>query len=66
MNYLQPTFLLTCLTLLLVAMDSAIGGQSGMIIAFLFAGASMLKLFFTHSLREKRPARLQSLAALHS
>ena len=38
MNTLKTTFLLTCLTLLLVAMGSAIGGQSGMIIAFLIAG----------------------------
>jgi heat shock protein HtpX len=34
MNLLKITFLLTCLTLLLVAMGSAIGGQSGMFIAF--------------------------------
>ncbi|OHB32531.1 MAG: protease HtpX [Desulfuromonadaceae bacterium GWC2_58_13] len=38
MNTLKTTFLLTCLTLLLVAMGNAIGGQSGMIIAFLLAG----------------------------
>lgn len=38
MNTLKTTFLLTCLTLLLVAMGSAIGGQSGMIIAFVIAG----------------------------
>jgi len=38
MNRLKITFLLTCLTLLLVAMGSAIGGQSGMLIAFLIAG----------------------------
>jgi heat shock protein HtpX len=38
MNTIKTTFLLTCLTLLLVAMGSAIGGQSGMIIAFLIAG----------------------------
>ena len=38
MNTLKTTFLLTCLTLLLVAMGSAIGGRSGMIIAFLIAG----------------------------
>ena len=38
MNRIKTTFLLTCLTLLLVAMGSAIGGQSGMIIAFLIAG----------------------------
>ena len=38
MNTIKTTFLLTCLTLLLVAMGSAIGGQSGMVIAFLIAG----------------------------
>lgn len=38
MNTLKTTFLLTCLTLLLVAMGSAIGGKSGMVIAFLLAG----------------------------
>ncbi len=38
MNTIKTTFLLTCLTLLLVAMGYAIGGQSGMIIAFLIAG----------------------------
>lgn len=39
MNRLKTTFLLTCLTLLLVAMGSAIGGQSGMLIAFGMAAA---------------------------
>jgi heat shock protein HtpX len=39
MNRLKTTFLLTCLTLLLVAMGSAIGGQSGMVIAFGMAAA---------------------------
>jgi heat shock protein HtpX len=38
MNHIKTTLLLTCLTLLLVAMGGAIGGQSGMIIAFLIAG----------------------------
>ncbi len=38
MNTIKTTFLLTCLTLLLIAMGSAIGGQSGRIIAFLIAG----------------------------
>lgn len=38
MNRIKTTFLLTCLTLLLVAMGSAIGGQSGMVIAFVIAG----------------------------
>lgn len=38
MNRIKTTFLLTCLTLLLVAMGSAMGGRSGMIIAFVIAG----------------------------
>jgi heat shock protein HtpX len=38
MNMLKTTFLLTLLTLLLVAMGGAIGGKSGMIIAFFIAG----------------------------
>ncbi len=37
MNRLKLFFLLTCLTLLLVTMGSAIGGQSGMFIAFVLA-----------------------------
>lgn len=36
-NRLKTTFLLTMLTLLMVAMGSAIGGKSGMILAFLMA-----------------------------
>ena len=39
MNLFKITFLLTCLTLLLVAMGTAIGGQSGMVIAFAIACA---------------------------
>jgi heat shock protein HtpX len=39
MNTLKTTFLLTLLTLLLMAMGSAIGGKGGMIIAFILAGA---------------------------
>ena len=39
MNMLKITFLLTCLTLLLVAMGTAIGGHSGMVIAFAIACA---------------------------
>lgn len=38
MNVLKTTFFLTLLTLLLVAMGGAIGGKSGMIIAFIIAG----------------------------
>ena len=37
MNMLKITFLLTSLTLLFVAMGTAIGGQSGMVIAFAIA-----------------------------
>lgn len=39
MNRLKTTFLLTCLTLLMVAMGSAIGGRSGAVFAFVMAGA---------------------------
>lgn len=38
MNTLKTTFLLTLLTLLLMAMGSAIGGKGGMIVAFILAG----------------------------
>jgi len=38
MNTLKITFFLTCLTLLMVAMGNAIGGQGGMVIALLLAG----------------------------
>jgi heat shock protein HtpX len=38
MNQLKTTMLLTLLTLLLIAMGGAIGGKSGMMIAFLIAG----------------------------
>jgi heat shock protein HtpX len=39
MNRLKTAFFLTCLTLLMVAMGSAIGGKSGAIIASVLAGA---------------------------
>ncbi|MCM2357148.1 MAG: zinc metalloprotease HtpX [Geobacteraceae bacterium] len=39
MNRLKTTLLLTCLTLLMVAMGSAIGGKTGMVFAFFMAGA---------------------------
>lgn len=39
MNRMKTTLLLTCLTLLMVAMGSAIGGKSGMIMAFFIACA---------------------------
>lgn len=38
MNQLKTTFLMTLLTLLMIAMGGAIGGKSGMIIAFVLAG----------------------------
>src|SRR5512133_2275984 len=38
-NKLKTTLLLTCLTLLMVAMGSAIGGKIGMVFAFLMACA---------------------------
>ena len=38
MNRLKTTFLLTCLTLLMVFMGNAIGGQTGMVIALVLAG----------------------------
>ncbi len=39
MNTLKTTLLLTCLTLLMVAMGTAIGGKSGMVLAFFMACA---------------------------
>jgi heat shock protein HtpX len=39
MNHFKTTLLLTCLTLLMVAMGSAIGGSTGMVFAFLMACA---------------------------
>jgi len=50
MNRIKTVFLLTCLTLLLVAMGNLIGGQSGMIIAFLIAGGMN---FFTYWYSDK-------------
>lgn len=38
MNGLKTAFFLTCLTLILIAMGNAIGGRSGMMIAFIMAG----------------------------
>jgi heat shock protein HtpX len=37
MHLLKITFLLTCLTLLLFTLGSAIGGQSGLLIAYTLA-----------------------------
>jgi heat shock protein HtpX len=50
MNTLKTTFFLTCLTLLLVAMGSAIGGKGGAVIAFAIAGAMN---FFTYWYSDK-------------
>jgi len=50
MNRIKTVSLLTCLTLLLVAMGNLIGGQSGMIIAFLIAGGMN---FFTYWYSDK-------------
>ena len=38
-NMLKTTFFLSLLTILLVIMGGAVGGQGGMIVAFLMAGA---------------------------
>jgi len=51
MNMIKITFLLTCLTLLLVAMGSAIGGQSGMLIAFgLACGMNFFSYWYSDKL----------------
>lgn len=39
MNHIKTTFLLTALTLLMIAMGNAIGGSSGAMFAFVLAGA---------------------------
>ncbi|TYO98841.1 heat shock protein [Geothermobacter ehrlichii] len=48
MNRIKTALLLTCLTLLLVAMGNAIGGQSGMILALFIAGVTNF-LSYWHS-----------------
>ncbi len=55
MNTLKTTLLLTCLTLLLVAMGSAIGGASGAVVAFLVAGAMN---FFSYWFSDKIVLRM--------
>ncbi len=50
MNRLKTTFLLTLLTLLMVAMGNAIGGQGGMIFAFVLAAGMN---FFTYWFSDK-------------
>lgn len=48
MNRFKTTFLLTCLTLLMVAMGSFIGGKSGMVFAFLMAcGMNVFSYWFS-------------------
>ncbi len=48
MNRLKTTLLLTCLTLLMVAMGSAIGGKSGMVFAFVMAcGMNFFSYWFS-------------------
>ena len=56
MNRIKTVFLLTCLTLLLVAMGNLMGGQSGMIVAFLIAGGMN---FFTLVFRQNRSQNVQ-------
>ncbi|MBI5446062.1 MAG: zinc metalloprotease HtpX [Deltaproteobacteria bacterium] len=46
MSGLKTAFLLTCLTLLLVAMGGALGGKSGLVIAFVFAAAMNLGTYW--------------------
>ncbi|MFZ4858731.1 MAG: zinc metalloprotease HtpX [Desulfuromonadaceae bacterium] len=66
-NVLKTTFLLSLLTILLIAMGGAVGGQGGMIIAFLLAAAMnfgsywfsdkiVLKMYNAHEVsREEQP-----------
>ena len=66
-NVLKTTFLLSLLTILLVAMGGALGGQGGMIVAFLLAAAMnfgsywfsdkiVLKMYNAHEVfREEHP-----------
>ena len=66
-NVLKTTFLLSLLTILLVAMGGAVGGQGGMIVAFLLAAAMnfgsywfsdkiVLKMYNAHEVsREEHP-----------
>lgn len=72
MNRLKTTLLLTCLTLLMVALGSAIGSKACMVFAFLMAsahlfivnpltGGGLLSLSSTHLPMEERIARLESM-----
>jgi heat shock protein HtpX len=55
MNRFKTTLLLTCLTLLMVAMGSAIGGKTGMVFAFFMACAMN---FFSYWFSDKIVLRL--------
>jgi heat shock protein HtpX len=55
MNRLKTTLLLTCLTLLMVAMGNAIGGKAGMVFAFFMACAMN---FFSYWFSDKIVLRL--------
>ncbi len=55
MNRFKTTLLLTCLTLLMVAMGSAIGGKSGMVFAFFMACAMN---FFSYWFSDKIVLRM--------
>lgn len=55
MNQLKTTFLLTLLTLLLIAMGNAMGGKSGMMVAFVMAAGMN---FFTYWYSDKIVLRM--------
>jgi len=55
LNRFKTTLLLTCLTLLMVAMGSAIGGKSGMVLAFFMACAMN---FFSYWFSDKIVLRM--------
>jgi len=57
MNHFKTTLLLTCLTLLMVAMGSAIGGSTGMVFAFLMACAMN---FFSYWFSDKIVLKMYS------
>lgn len=77
-NIFKTTFLLSLLTILLVAMGGAVGGQSGMVVAFLLAAAMnfgsywfsdriVLRMYNAHEIsREENPffhGMIEQLAA---
>lgn len=58
MNLSNITFLLTGLTLLLVAMGSAIGGQAGMLVALAACGMNFFSSWYSDKIIPKLyPAR---------